>query len=57
MKTILLFVFIYMVAADMPADVAKAFKDNGIEPEIVDVAPTKLVSVSFLSNVASFFGF
>lgn len=51
MKAVSAFISIYLIifctADDMSVDIAKAFKDNEVDPDVVSEPPTELLSVSF----------
>lgn len=47
MKTILLLVIVTIVFCDASHDVQKAFVDNGVVPDVLTIAPKKLLCVSF----------
>lgn len=49
--TIILFVTI-SIESSFSADVAKAFKDNEVKPDVVSVSPTKLVEVTYPNGLS-----
>lgn len=49
MKAFLIVILVIVFASGaMATDVAKAFKDNEVEPDAVSVSPTKLVEVRLI---------